>query len=170
MLSFIISCSKTINEETEQEKDAKKYYSFAEANGKEWKSTASVISKRKKNSDSLYVGLGVYNSLGYRVQALIFDNLPVTHDTIFLKPAYVSNTLSYSSYSTFLEDGDAVVDVYILDEKAASKNWVLIKKINNTDYSGSFNVNMVFYNGVNTARPDTLSFSKGTFLAKWRVL
>lgn len=170
LLSFIIGCSKTTNEETEREKEAKRFYSFAEHNGKEWKGTASVINKMNKNSDSLLVGLAVYNDLGYRVQALNFVNLPITQDTIFLKPVFVSKTLSYAYYSTFLEDGDAVVEEYILNEKAISKNWVLIKKISDTDYSGTFNVNMVYYKGVNTARPDTLSFSKGSFLAKWRTL
>ena len=140
-------------------------------NGIEWNSYINYFSKNKPFNIGFDIGIVKYNEEGLPREGLSFFRLLNNFDSqaIYLTNSQIENDSTGVFYSTILEDGDVLGDIYELDT-TATNNFIQITNYNSerAEIKGKFNVSLVLTrdDGYGDVPPQTLEFTNGEFTVK----
>ena len=156
-------------EGNEIEPDTDYYEAVALRNGESWNAEVRVI-KLDTNPSSFALRFGVYNDLGFRRETFNIDGfLPVIGTQTLLSADRDNIKDIYSDYFTWAADGDALLDMYVLDT-AQSHNLLTIHEYdpNNLEIKGAFSTTLILSLRGSDERdpPGKVVFSQGEFTAK----
>lgn len=164
----IIACKKT---------NLELYYNQATINGEEWDwaKQKSQYHYNGRTGDFIF-NLEKLNQYNESRENIIFNNIKtsITKDTIFLKSLKLGTSSDFPeipSANFYLNgaDGDVIIGGYILLEEQNFPSWLILEKINNKVIKGNFQIAFINASDIPAAtRPDTIRFTKGEFLARYR--
>lgn len=165
-LSFLICCC---NKDDEHLLDWSKI--TAQKNGELWTTQAAALIHNIENVQQLSISANVKNEYGELREELFIGNNPFELGKHKLSRRNDLSKIdnSYSSYTTFSDDGDVVEDRFIVfDNEFNYINFTTIDTVN-MKLSGSFKV--TFIRDVNdpidnASLPDTIRFIDGEFCIK----
>ena len=132
-------------------------------NGKKWRAWVYARSEKLYPQHGFHIGMHIYNEnlelredLGiYRIPYAIQTNVIDT----FL--SHIDTVLSGASFGTFIDDGDVLSVLYLVDKQLGFVNYVSVTSYDpeTGEISGNFQVTLVSENGP----PDTVRFTDGHF-------
>lgn len=140
-------------------------------NGIEWFSDVNFFHKNIPFNIGFDINLIKYNNKGLARESLSFYRLQNTFEpqTIHLTNSQVENDSLGVFYTTLIDDGDVLGDIYGLDT-TATNNFIQITNYNSfkSEIEGIFNVSLILTRDSNDpgTPAEKLVFSNGEFKAK----
>lgn len=166
---FVLASLQSCQKETSDFTDL--YWGEASAlrNGQPWR---GLIYARPHSPYGFYIRMDVYNAQGFQREALTIFKIPATvqHNQIDTIRADADTTLTGATYSTQVDDGDVLGDLFKVYHHGG--NYVNVSSFNKAtgEVSGEFAVTLVFAGPPDTrsdpAITDTVHFTGGQFRAK----
>ncbi len=115
-------------------------------NGIDWSANVSYFVKNVPFNIGFDIGLVVYNSEGHPRESLSFYRFKNHFEpqTIYLTNSQIENDSIGMFYTTLIDDGDVVGDIYSLDT-ITSNNFIQLTSYNSSraEIKGIFNVSLI---------------------------
>lgn len=143
----------------------------ASKNGEKWVSLAYFDVVNSSNPQSFILRTDIYNNVGFWRETFAIVRIQPNFDVQEITSTDNQNDPNLLSiyYSTLLDDGDILGDIYDLDT-TATNNFIQIISYNSSraEIKGTFNVSLILTRDSNDAGtpPQHLIFTNGEFTVK----
>ncbi|MCH7525096.1 MAG: hypothetical protein IIC74_08820 [Bacteroidetes bacterium] len=140
-------------------------------NGVGWSANVYYFTENSPSNLGFSMGMEVYNNEGLRRENISFIRFKnhFNPQTIYPTNYQIENDSIRIFYSTILDDGDVVGDIYDIDT-TATNNFIQITSYNSSraEIKGIFNVSLILTRDSNEpgTPPQNLVFTNGEFTVK----
>jgi hypothetical protein len=140
-------------------------------NGTEWRSVVMINENNHDTQLSLILSMNTYNKEGFAREGLIIYKVKNSFNKQLIYDTEIDSKFDSIGchFSTFIDDGDVVGDIYKLDA-TATNNFIQITNYSSSkaEVEGVFNVSLILSrdDGEGDAPPEKLEFTNGKFRVK----